>query len=116
MSNGGDFKDVYERLASHDSTLSRIDTTLDLMVNTMEKLVEKVDAPNETKWAPIIAALTLVLFMASGYTTLAMSPVSAFIHVAEERYQAQIDYNMGLERELGRIQGLIEGAKQESSR
>jgi hypothetical protein len=88
-----------------NSRIDKIEVTLSHAVDAIEKMASIVNAPQETKWGPILTAVSLLFVAGGGYTTLITMPMQR----EADQLRTQI-YNLR-ERELddARALGRIEG-------
>ena len=87
------------------SRIDRIEVTLSHAVDAIDKIASIVNRPQETKWGPIIAALTLLLMAGAGYTTLITAPLER----ASDRMQQEVHEMAERELETQRALGYLEG-------
>jgi len=91
-----------------NSRIDRIEVTLSHAVDAIEKLTEVINRPQETKWGPILMAVSLLFLAAGGYTTLITMPMEREANRLSLKI-GQIEYReLERERDLGRIEGRLE--------
>jgi len=90
-----------------ESRIDRIEVTLNHIVDTIEKLSQVVNAPQETKWGPIMTALALLFAAGGGYTTLITMPMEREAEHLREKISVLEERELDRERALGRIEGRI---------
>ena len=90
-----------------NSRIDRIEVTLSHAVEAIEQMAGIVNRPQETKWGPILTAVSLLFLAAGGYTTLITMPMQ------READQIQIELidmrtrELGYQRSIGRIEGKL---------
>jgi uncharacterized coiled-coil protein SlyX len=90
---------------SVESRIDRIEVTLGHAVDAIEKLAAAVNAPQETKWGPILAALGLLFAAAGGYTTLITMPMEREAEQLRVKISKLEERELQRERFLGRLEG-----------
>ena len=79
-------------IATVNSRIDRIEVTLNHAVDAIEKIVDVVNKPEETKWGPILTAVGLLFMAAGGYTTLVTTPMKSRIeHLGLARSELALD-------------------------
>lgn len=91
-----------------NSRIDRIEVTLSHAVEAIEKMAQVVNKPTETKWGPILAALTLLFLAASGYTTLITIPMNERSQHIEDQILILHADALQQERDIGRLEGRLE--------
>jgi len=94
-----------------NSRIDKIEVTLSHAVEAIEKMADVVNRGQETKWGPIVAALSLLFFAAGGYTTLITMPMNERSNTLEDQIQEMHVRELEHERSLGRLEGALLGAK-----
>jgi len=89
------------------SRLDRLEVTLTHTVETIEKLAEVVNRPQDTKWGPILTALSLLFVAASGYTTLTIMPIKDRAVQHEVQIYQLREEAFALQRDIGRLEGRL---------
>jgi len=95
------------KFAEQDSRLDRIEVTLTHAVDAIEKMSQVLNRPQETKWAPILTAIGLLLMAAGGYTTLITLPMDRTADRLQQEIQEMGQRELGRERALGRLEGIM---------
>lgn len=90
------------------SRIDRIEVTLTHAVDAIEKIARVVNKPQETKWGPILTAVSLLFVAGSGYTTLITMPLMERLNNIEVQQLEQFDRELDRERDIGRIEGRLE--------
>ncbi len=90
-----------------ESRIDRIEVTLSHVVDTIEKMSQIVNAPQETKWGPIMTALALSVAAVGGYTTLITMPLEREADYLRERMYVMETRELERERDIGRIEGKL---------
>jgi hypothetical protein len=90
-----------------ESRIDRIEVTLSHAVEAIEKLASVVNAPQETKWGPILTALALLFAAAGGYTTLITIPIEREADQLRTKIYKLEERELERERDLGRIEGKL---------
>ncbi len=96
-----------DNLTELNSRIDRIEVTLTHVVDTIEKMARVVNKPQETKWGPILTALTLLFLAAGGYTTLITQPIQREADVMRTEMNEMTGRELKRERDLGRIEGKL---------
>lgn len=90
-----------------NSRIDKIEVTLSHAVDAIEKMANIVNKPADTKWGPILTAVSLLFVAGGGYTTLITMPMQR----EADRMIKMIDElemrEMELQRDLGRIEGKL---------
>ena len=88
-----------------NSRIDKIEVTLSHAVDAIEKMANIVNKPQETKWGPILTAVSLLFVAGGGYTTLITMPMQ------READQLRTEIYELRERELedARAMGRVEG-------
>lgn len=94
-------------IATVNSRIDRIEVTLNHAVDAIEKIVDVVNKPEETKWGPILTAVGLLFMAAGGYTTLVTTPMKSRIEHLETENKMLIQYQIENAREHGKIEGRL---------
>jgi len=94
--------------ANIHSRLDRLEVTLTHTVETIEKLAEVINRPNETRWGPILTALSLLFVAASGYTTLITLPIKDRATQLDRQVYQLRESELKLQRDLGRLEGIMD--------
>lgn len=89
------------------SRIDRIEVTLSHAVDAIEKLAAVVNKPQETKWGPILTAVSLLFVAGSGYTTLITMPMQREADRMQEQIYIMRDRELKRERDIGRVEGAI---------
>lgn len=89
------------------SRIDRIEVTLTHVTDTIEKMAEVINRPNETRWGPIMTAIGLLFVAGSGYTTLTVSPLTRENHIMAEQIQILQERDLETAKEIGRLEGLL---------
>ena len=96
-----------------NSRIDRIEVTLSHAVDAIEKMANVVNKGRETKWGPIIAAVSLLFVAAGGYTTLITMPMNERANNLENEVNLMQERELKGARALGRLEGLLEAAQNE---
>ncbi len=96
-----------------NSRIDRIEVTLSHAVDAIEKMANIINKGQETKWGPIIAAVSLLFVAAGGYTTLITMPMNERANNLENEVNLMQERELIGARALGRLEGLMEAAKNE---
>lgn len=94
-----EFKDISSRI-------DRMEVTLSHAVDAIDQIASVVNRPRETKWGPIIAALSLLLAAGAGYTTLITLPMEREADRLQEELHEMGKRELQYVRALGRLEGL----------
>jgi len=93
------------------SRMDRLEVTLSHAVEAIEKTAQVVNKGQETKWGPILTAVSLLFLAASGYTTLITMPINERANLMEAQVAALQAQALEDARALGRVEGVVLGAK-----
>ena len=94
-----------------NSRIDRIEVTLSHAVDAIEKMSKILNRPVETKWAPILTAIGLLLMAAGGYTTLITLPMDRTTDRLQQELHEMGERELERERAIGRLEGVLLGAK-----
>lgn len=100
--------DTDSRKQDVHSRIDRIEVTLDHVVDAIEKITRVVSKPKETRWGPILTAISLLFLILAGYTTLITAPLNDRAERLEEQVYAIQAHELTVQRGLGRIEGRME--------
>lgn len=89
------------------SRIDRIEVTLTHVTDTIEKMAEVLNRPNETRWGPIMTAIGLLFVAGSGYTTLTTAPLARENHIMAEQVQILQGINLDMAKDIGRLEGMM---------
>jgi len=70
-------------------------------------MADIVNKPVETKWGPILTAVSLLFVAASGYTTLITMPMQREADSLRQSNRELLDRELNRERDIGRIEGFL---------
>ena len=90
-----------------NSRIDKIEVTLTHAVDAIEKMATVVNKPQETKWGPILTAVSLLFVAASGYTTLVTMPMQTEAKRLSTNDRMAFEHMLEMERDLGRIEGRL---------
>ena len=99
-----DSQDEKDFGSSFDRRLNRLEAistgqaaTLDHMNRTLMDISSRVNEPTQTNWGWLISAVTVVLMLAGGYTTVITQPIDNRLMVNEQvdKRQDEILYERG---------------------
>ena len=90
-----------------NSRIDRIEVTLNHAVDAIEKMARVVNKPQETKWGPILTALSLLFLAGGGYTTVITQPMIREAEVLRTEMYEMRGRELERERHLGRIEGTL---------
>lgn len=96
-----------EQTTHIESRIDRIEVTLSHVVDAIEKMSQVVNAPQETKWGPILTALALISVAVGGYTTLITLPIEREAEDLRQHVEEMEHREIVRERDLGRIEGKL---------
>lgn len=97
-----------DNVAELHSRIDRIEVTLSHAVDAIEKMARVVNKPQETKWGPILTAVSLLIVIFGGYTTLITMPMNERAERLESQIVTMQANELMLQRDLGRIEGRLE--------
>jgi len=100
---------VSEEIQGQDvnSRIDRIEVTLSHAVDAIEKIASVVNKPQETKWGPILTAVSLLFVAGSGYTTLITLPMQRENDRLQEQVLAMQERELKDARRLGIVEGRL---------
>ena len=91
-----------------NSRIDKIEVTLSHAVDAIEKMANIVNKPQETKWGPILTAVSLLFVAGGGYTTLITMPMQREAdNLRAELYELR-ERELENARLMGRIEGYLE--------
>lgn len=90
-----------------NSRIDRIEVTLSHAVDAIEKIASVVNKPQETKWGPILTAVSLLFVAGSGYTTLITLPMQRENDRLQEQVLAMQERELKDARRLGIVEGRL---------
>lgn len=93
-------------LANLNSRIDRVEVTLTHAVEAIEKMATVVNKPQETKWGPILTAVSLLFVLGGGYTTMITLPLIERLNNIEADQDARLVRELERERDLGRLEGM----------
>jgi len=96
-----------DNLPDIHSRIDRIEVTLTHAVDAIDKITQIVNKPQETKWGPIMTAISLIFFAASGYTTLITMPMNDRAEILEAQVLLMQEREIEYARKLGYIEGKL---------
>lgn len=96
-----------DNLAELNSRIDRIEVTLDNAVDAIEKMARVVNKPQDTKWGPILTAVSLLFVAGGGYTTLITIPMEREANRLQQELQDMQERELQRERDLGYIEGRL---------
>lgn len=99
--------DQVDAMADLNSRIDRIEVTLTHAVDAIEKMASVVNKPQETKWGPILTAVSLLFVAGSGYTTLITMPLMERLNIIENDQDQRLEREMERERDIGRVEGRL---------
>ena len=89
------------------SRIDRIEVTLTHVTDTIEKLAQVINRPQETKWGPIMTAIGLLFVAGSGYTTLTTAPLARENIKQAEQILVLQARDLKMAKDLGRLEGML---------
>ena len=95
-----------------NSRIDRIEVTLTHVTDAIEKMADVLNRPQETKWGPILTAVSLLFVAGSGYTTLITMPMAREADVLRDKIMALESRELQDARDLGYLEGKL-GIKQD---
>jgi len=96
-----------ENMTETNSRIDRIEVTLGHAVDAIEKIAAVVNKPQETKWGPILTAVSLLFIAGGGYTTLITIPMQRESDLLRQEVTYLKEREISLQRDLGRIEGKL---------
>lgn len=96
-----------------NSRIDKIEVTLSHAVDAIEKMANIINKGQETKWGPIIAAVSMLFVAAGGYTTLVTMPMNERANNLENEVAKIQERELTRAHEIGRLEGLLEAAQNE---
>ena len=96
-----------QSLQDINSRIDRIEVTLSHAVDAIEKMADVVNKPSETKWGPILTAVSLLFVAGGGYTTLITMPMQREADRLQEEIYELRERELDDARALGRLEGKL---------
>lgn len=96
-----------EHMADINSRIDRIEVTLTHVTDAIEKMAAVINRPTETKWGPILTAVSLLFVAGGGYTTLITIPMQREADQIQEELDDMSERELIYQRDLGRIEGKL---------
>jgi len=84
-----------------------MEVTLSHAVDAIEKIAGVINKPQETKWGPILTAVSLLFVAGGGYTTLITMPMQREADQLRTEIYELRERELEDARSLGRVEGKL---------